>query len=311
MSERSAIVGMSWWGLGPEEMASEMSNSGEPCDAVILWNIRRRVDRVMMQSSWSMIEGARRLRRIKALPTRHYKAIIVISPHRFNVRMLRFLKSRSHQLIALLGDNPVGARSVTDDCWSLFDKILVADESWSEGIRPTGGNLAVMPWGSTLVNQEILNAGTYRPESLVLVGSPYPERVELAQRLVESDALTLQGNGWPSVAGTSLRASNSRLLTLETIRNKREMVVNIHHKQFHRGLNPQFYDYAAAGIPQVVVHADQLDRYRLGMDGHVLEGTLGVESLLMNSAIQGLNEEIIRRVRKSHMFSSCIRRYIN
>lgn len=259
-----------------------------------------------MESPWSLVEASRRLGRIRALPSGHYKSIIVASPHRFSVGMLKLLKSRSQRLIALLGDEPVGVRSVKEECWATFDKILVADESWIGSIPATDGTVAVMPWGSTLVDEQMLNAPTYKPESLVLVGSPYPERVSLARMLADKATVTLQGSGWPTIEGTTVRGSSSRLVTLESIRKNRELVINIHHKQFRRGLNPQFFDYAAAGIPQVVVHADQLDRYRLGMS----EGSLAAESLLASTAVQGANEEIIARVRKSQMFSSCIRSHI-
>lgn len=310
MSTRFAVAGLSWWGLGPEDIALQMSHAGASCDSLILWNIRRRLDRLMMESPWAKIEASRRLKRFLE-PNDDYRAVFVASPHRFSAEMLRSLKSKTTELIAILGDTPVGARAVESKCWRLFDQILVADEAWLDRIPETGAIRGTMPWGSTLVNADLLNADSYTPESVVLVGSPYPERIELAQLLAREEPLVLQGNGWPELPGVILRPASSRIATLEQVRENRELVVNVHHKQFDRGLNPQFFDFAAAGIPQVVVHANDLHTYRLGLGVNSLEGSLDGARLLSNPSIRRMNIETISKVRNSYMFHSCVGRFVN
>lgn len=311
MTARFAFVGLSWWGLGPEEMARAVSHFGPSSDSINVWNISRRSDRWMMDSRWAPFVAARRLSSLGSHDAATYQAIFVVSPHRLNVDMLRYLKSRCEQLIAILGDDPVGSRSLRDECWAQFDGIFAADEYWLRDIPPVPAKCQVMPWGSTITDSDLINADPYTPESVVLVGSPYPERVAVAQHLVRRNPVTLQGDAWPDIPGVKNRPSSSRLETLNAIRENRELVVNIHHKQFRRGLNPQFFDYAAAGIPQVVVHTDNLLRYRLGMGHDLIEGTLLEEGLLLSPIIQAQNLRFISIVRDKYSFHSCIERLIN
>lgn len=310
LSDKFAVVGLSWWGLGPEEMALELTHAGMDCDAFVLWDIRRRVDRKLMDSPLGFAEGARRARSIARSSQGGYRAVFVTSPHRYTAAMLRTLKTVSIELIALLGDEPVGVRAVKRECWDIFDRILAADERWLLHIPPTGAHRGTMPWGSTLMADELLEASPYRPESLVIIGAPYSERIELAERLAQKFPLTLQGDGWPALPGVRRRPASSRLETMTEVRRSRELVVNIHHSQFARGINPQFFDYAAAAIPQVVVHADDLDRFRLCVDNEVLEGYLSESDVLHDSDLASLNERVIRVVRRSYMFHSCIRRAV-
>lgn len=309
LAARFAFVGLSWWGLGPEDMALSLSHFGASCDAISLWNIRRRSDRIVMNSRWAPLVANRRLSAIRE--SQAYEAVFVMSPHRLNADMLRNLKSRCGELIAVLGDEPIGARSVDDECWGEFDAILAADENWLRGVPPSTAKIKVMPWGSTLVDSDLINASPYRPESIILVGSPYPERVAVAQHLVHRAPVTLQGDGWPNIPGVAIRPPSSRIDTLKAIRENRELVVNIHHKQFLRGLNPQFFDYAAAGIPQLVVHADDLFRFRVGIGEDSIEGSLRDDELLYNQSIRDQNLKLIAEVRESYMFYSCVERFFN
>jgi hypothetical protein len=311
LSKRFAVVGLAWWGLGPEEIAKEISHAQAPCDALVLWDIRRKMDRVVMDSPLADAEGFRRVRNFTKRSEKTYRAIFVMSPHRYSVRMLQQLKSACQQLVALLGDDPIGPRSVGGECWDYFDMVLVADEKWTSQIPSTSAQLSVMPWGSTLVASEFVDADVYVPESLVLVGTPYPQRIALAEKLSKQYPLTLQGGGWPQIPGTMLRAPAPRITTLGQLRENREMVVNVHHDQFYRGLNPQFFDYAAAGIPQLVVHADDLDTYRLGLCGAPMEGNLHTSDLLNDAAIKDLTARIVAAVREEYMFHSCVARFVS
>lgn len=308
MPDRFAVAGLGWWGVGPVEMAQAMTRNGDTCDSVILWNIRRRLDRLLMSSPFSGIEGLRRLNASCLSRHESYRAIFVVSPHRFSLRMLRSLKSRCAELVALIGDAPLGARRVETTNWSIFDRVLSADESWLRLIPDGCSVKGIMPWGSTLIDPALLSSDTYEPSSVVMVGSPYPERIELAKQLVGRSKLILQGTGWPNIPGVILRPSASRLATLEQIRANRELVVNVHHDQFDRGLNPQFYDFAAAGIPQVVVHADDIFTYRLGLDSLSQDRSFLDQDLLLDERIQSVNSELVAKVRNSYMFHSCIKR---
>jgi hypothetical protein len=263
-----------------------------------------------MGSPLAKAEGMRRIRKLIKSSRGNYSAIFVMSPHRYSAQMLRELKSGSQQLIALLGDDPVGPRSVRHECWDYFDLILAADKEWTRNIPPTVADRRVMPWGSTIVDTELVDANVYVPESLVLVGTPYPQRVALAKSLASRYPVTLQGEGWPQIPKTKQRPSASRRITLDQIRRNRELVINMHHHQFHRGLNPQFFDYAAAGIPQVVVHADDLDTYRLGLDGLLIEGSFYASDLLKDTAISDLTKQVVASVREAYMFHSCVGRFV-
>ena len=264
-----------------------------------------------MESRLAPVIAARRLSSLGAHGASMYDAVFVMSPHRLNARMLRYLNSKCDKLFAVLGDDPVGARSVRDDCWQEFDGVLAADESWLRNVPPSYAPRVVMPWGSTLIDPNLLSGEPYVPKSVVLVGTPYPERVALARHLLRKTEVTLQGDEWPAIPGAKLRPSSSRQETLSAIRENRELVINIHHSQFTRGLNPQFFDYAAAGIPQLVVHADDLLRYRLGWAGQQFEGSLDDDELISDPKLHEQNLKIISLVRDKYLFHACVERAYN
>lgn len=312
MTRRLGFVGLAWWGLGPGDMAAAMENAGYFSDSLGLWNIRSRYERLVLKSPFSSFVAMQRLKEFAGDGKRpEYEAIFVISPHRLSLRMLSYLKKRSRYLVGVLGDDPVGARAVSESCWNQFDLVVAADNQWLDRLSGFQGKRRIMPWGSTLLDPALVRSDVYTPESLVIVGAPYPERVHVAINLAARNALTLQGDDWPSIDGVHRRSSSSRARTLNAIRKNREMVVNIHHKQFQRGLNPQFFDYAAAGIPQVVIYADDLAKFHVGLSGHDIQGRLEADQLLRDEQVLRHNQFVVSQVREHYMFHSCIERVLD
>ncbi len=290
-------------------MAAQMNKSGVLCDAIPVWDIRRRWDRALMDSPLADAFGRQRIiGRLRQLGIKSYDAILVLSPHRFSVRSLQTLKEHGSLLVAVLGDDPAEKRAVSNQRWSLFDRILSADASWLERVVTVPSQTGIMPWGSTLINEDLLSAQPYEAQSLVIVGAPYRERVRIAETLASQGPLTLQGSAWPGIPGACLRPSSPRLETLKEIRRNREMVVNIHHPQFKGGLNPQFFDYAAAGIPQVVVYADSPETYQIGLGVRKLQGNLNHQMILHNPQLRDLTSHVVDGVRESYLFHSCVER---
>lgn len=311
MANRVAFIGLNWWGLGPADMATSLSHVGYESDSLGLWNIGSRSDRLLMESAVSPAVAMWRLKRfLRASGSAALDAIFVMSPHRFGPQMLSYLRGRCTYLVALLGDDPVGARAVSSECWNHFDLVVAADEVWLERLRGFEGRRKLMYWGSTLLDSELISPGVYKPDALVIVGAPYPERIEVAQTLATQNPLTLQGAGWPAMMGVRTRSSRTRAETLHLIRENRELVVNVHHAQFKKGLNPQFFDYAAAGIPQIVIYAHDLERFTIGVDrdmeAQILDG-----DLLQDEHMLEQNRKTTRIVREQYMFHSCIERVLD
>lgn len=291
-------------------MARALNQAGQIADHVEIWNLQSRLDRQLMPSRTASVVASRRLRR-GLDHTGGYHAIFVVSPHRFSYKMLSYLRTRGRNLVALLGDDPIGPRSVAEECWALFDVVASADESWLTRVGTQCSTRRVMPWGSTLDDPQLLAAEPYGATSLVLVGAPYKERVAVAESLARRYDLVLQGDGWPAVPGARLRPSESREGTLYRVRSNRELVVNIHHSQFNAGRNPQFFDYAAAAIPQVVVYPNSLTQYSLGLSEPVCYDLFDDANLLANRELHEANRKLVANVRANYMFNACIERVLD
>lgn len=306
---RGIIAGLSWWGVGPPQMAKKLTQEHISANPLVLWDIRKRLHRAQMDSP---VAGCISVLRTREFIRRQTKSdwTIVVSPHRFSPRVLKLLANRTEVMIAFLGDRPVASRELSSKQLDFFDKLIVADSSWlCDGISnslPT----AVEPWGSCLSDPELLNAGAYAPESLIVVGTPYPERVAFVNALARNHRIVVQGSAWEGKVTCKVLEAAPQVETIKRIRDQRQMVVNIQHGQFATGLNPQFFDYAAAAIPQFVVDAgrENLERvFELTPDTHVRVGgkiSGDMEYVKSNAA------QIADIVRGDYMFQHTVERVL-
>jgi hypothetical protein len=301
------VVGLNWWGIGPDEMSEALSAADFPAHSLPLWDLERRTHRMLMKTRLGDLALLLRYAgRLRTEPNLSWT--VVVSPHRAPAWLLRELKRRSDIMVALLGDDPVYPRGVADEAWRSFDIVLSPDADWLAAI-PDGVRAEVTGWGSTLTDNELLESAEYSPERLILVGTPYPERVTVAQRLAATDRLTVQGRGWDLGLNVEIRPPGERLATLSGIRREKGLVVNVLHPQFKSGVNPQFFDFAAAGIPQVVVFADDLDRWYVGgRTGPT--GIFASTDLLSTPQIAAANGELIASVRKTQMFPTILSKFL-
>lgn len=246
-----AVVGLDWWGVGPTEMASAVPDT-QPAP---LWDLQRRFDRHLIDSFAAPWISYRRLHR--ALSSRNYDWVIVASPHRLSGRACQFIRERTALLIGLIGDLPEGRRELSPESVELFDVLAIPDATWRESLPSAAQAVVTEPWGSTIHDQHLLASQPFEFERVALVGSAYPARVQLANSLAADHDVVTIGN-WPSVPRARQVPALGRAATLSELRSSRSLVLNVHHPQFRRGLNPQFFDYAASAIPQVVIYASDL-----------------------------------------------------
>lgn len=245
---KGAIVGLDWWGVGPTEMAQATSGA----IAVPVWDLRKRGDRHLIDSPIAGMLASRRMRSLRHQSP--FDWILVSSPHRLTTANAVTLRRHASKLVGLLGDVPVGRRTISPGVSDLFDLFAVPDNDWELPGRIANIPRVVEPWGSTVCDPRLLSGSTYDFERVAFVGTAYPERVELARSLSRSHSIVTFGD-WPSLPRIEQRPAASRLDTLRALRTLRALVVNAHHPQFVSGLNPQFFDFSAAGIPQFVVYA--------------------------------------------------------
>lgn len=258
------VVGFRWWGVTVDDMAQHLQAEGFDARALGIWDIRRRSHRLIMKreraASWLLS------RRIRAVAEETHGWSVVTAPHRLTDRDAQLLAKRG-PLSILLADDPVGIRSVSSGVWNEAYSVVSPEPAWLANVPVGTRQRSVFGWGSTITDSELLSGEPYRPERLLIMGAAYRERVEMARRLAKVFPLTVQGQGWEGlVPGADHRPAAGRLETLKAIRGRREMVVNVHHQQFTTGRNPQFFDFASAAIPQLVVHAHELERWRIGFE---------------------------------------------
>lgn len=244
------LVGMRWWGVGPDEMSASLAVSGISAKSVCSWDIRSRFDRVIMGSPLSDLTVTRRIQSVmRGLPSRPDWAVTT-SPHRISSSALRLLSSASSNLVALLGDSPVGEREIVLEKQEQFKRIYVADQAWLTDLMIAEDRCGVEPWGTCLPPWR---GPYYQPASLLFVGTPYPSRVEFLRELSRSREVQVIGTAWHGKVNCAVHDSMPMPDVIEYARANQMCFLNIHHQQFKYGLNPQFFDFAASGIPQIVL----------------------------------------------------------
>jgi len=294
-----SFVGLNWWGVGVAEMEAAVDNSS----SIGLLDLNRRTDRFLMRSAVQFAVARNRL--VRQWGNRYVEAAVVVSPHRISPWMARYLRERSNKLVALAGDVPSGARSIPDQVAAHFDVVGLADLSWSKSL-PKGTRIAPAPWGSTVRERDLLAAPLYSPQRLAIVGTAYPERVEIVRQLRESLPIVTVG-AWPDIDGVENAPAMARLETLRWLRRHETGVLNILHPQFESGLNPQFFDYVACGVPQLVTSA-------LTRKSYVPTGDGGMEMLperLDISQLLALNVQIRHDARLNLSFADTIKKVLD
>lgn len=249
------IVGFRWWGVGAEDLASSVVGAR----SLVLWDLTRRVDRQLMRISVGARVASRRVRRRMDDLQGDFSWVLVTCPHRLSAAATSQLRVRTGRLVAFLGDDPVHERSISPELMRMYDLAAVADFGWARSIDP---RVPVMqaPWRSTLPGSMASRLERARPSKIAFVGSAYDERVALATKLSADHEIVTVGN-WPYIPGAEQRPAAPRIETLEWLKDQNAVVINAHHRQFDRGLNPQFYDYVFAGIPQVTVSGGSGEMY--------------------------------------------------
>lgn len=297
MRKAGLFIGLKWAGVGPEEMA-EATN----LDSSILWDLTSRRDRILMNSPISDLAATWRINKVDS--PRAW--IVVTSPHRLSLNSAMMLKKKSSKLIALLGDNPVGSRAIRKPVLNLFDVVCVADGHWVESLSDARIPLLVHGWGSTITEKGLITANLIPPETLAVVGSPYNERVAMVEAMSKHFPMLTIGN-WPAVGQELQLPSSSRLETIATLRSHKALVLNMHHTQFVNGLNPQFYDYASAAVPQVVWHMSR--GFSLPNNFRIMPE--GAPMRFMSEEVFVGNLEAISEVRKNGMFATTLERLLS
>lgn len=305
--ERGMIVGLDWWGTSVYDIAARVRLRYD-VQAVAMWDLSDPLDRRILDSCvevpWGSAKSALALRSLKDMDW-----ALVLSPHRVPTAALSRIRKRSSRLIALIGDVPTGSREVPNGYWKLFDVIALADGDWEDAIPPEHrGRIAIEGWGSTVTDPALLGANLYEPNSIALVGAAYTERVALATELAREFRVVCQGPDWPT--GPYLRRPAApRDETIRTLRRNRELLINVHHSQFARGLNPQYYDYAACAVPQIVVHPADPNPTR------TVKRELAVSTSAASPRVSDLFDgaayrSIVQCVRSTHMFEHTIERLL-
>lgn len=243
------FVGTSWWGVGAPEMARATPYSS----SAVLWNLTKRTDRLLMNSPLQLTVAGTRLR--TALKRKHFQTMFLTNPHRVSAGMIRHARKSADRIIALLGDAPVGERRISNDVLDGIDLIALPDVNWAKGWG-TSPPIVQAPWRSTVVSRDLFGAPMLPPHGIAFVGTAYPERVRLARKIAEIVPVLTIGR-WPGIPGAEAIPALPREDTLRFLRSRRVAVVNVLHQQFSSGLNPQYFDYLACGIPQVVVNATE------------------------------------------------------
>ncbi|MFJ3304686.1 hypothetical protein ACIPSA_16475 [Streptomyces sp. NPDC086549] len=231
-------MGMRWWGPGPDDFTRLVRfHSIRP---VVVADLGRPVQRRMLRSR--MASDSLIASRLMARG-RGAEGFIVLAPHRIPPSLLGWMKKRG-PVTAWLGDEPVGARAVRFPM-SAFTRVACADPRWVPGS-------AWLPWPH-LVPQpltERISEGT--SDTFVMVGTAYPDRVELARSVHRTGRLSMcVGSGWPD--DLPAVPPMGRVETLAWLKGREVTVLNVPHRQMLRTYNPFFFDLAAAGIPQIVM----------------------------------------------------------
>lgn len=300
-----AVVGMDWWGIGPTSMVAQLKSQSIDSTAIPVWDIRQRVDRTLLRMPGHLLMESVRSR--PALSTLAVGWVIVTSPHRVSYRTLRRLKASSHKLVALLGDNPVGPREIDRGRLHLFDAISFADSAWAEHVQLPSARTRIVPWGSCISDDKLLAAESYRPAGFAVIGAPYDSRINAVRELQEMTKVEVFGDGWLGKVNCKVNASETIENTIRAVRRRRLAVLNIHHEQFVRGLNPQFFDYAAAAVPQIVLPHSYKDTSNLGSDIASLVGLLNMQMLRAPSELStGRTQELASVVRGKFMFKNSV-----
>lgn len=247
------FIGMTWWGVGAREMALATPNS----HSVSLWNLKDRLDRAVIRTPLQFPIAKRRM--ATAIRGHRYDATFVVNPHRLSPAMMSVVRRSSSRTIALLGDDPIGERTVNPIVANGFDLFALADMAWSSSLH-TDRPIVEAAWRSTVVADALVGGCMQHPSGYAFVGTAYPERVALATALAQTAPVMTVGN-WPSISRVQAAGARSREATLALLRERRSAVVNVLHPQFKTGLNPQYYDYLACGVPQVVVHGSAADTW--------------------------------------------------
>lgn len=304
---RGVIVGLDWWGTNPHAMAARARRSGLNVRSSTIWNITRRSHRVAMQSRWlERAASAAAVSRLKGT----FDWAIVTSPHRIADASLERLRSRSGHVIALIGDDPVGPRHVSDARWMGFDLVASADPAWLGRLSHLDVATKVEGWGATVLDLPEITQHPSVPSGILIVGAPHATRIKLAAQLAGRYPVTVQGPGWPKISGTLQRGAMPIDDTLSLALARRELIVNIHHEQFSVGLNPQFFDYAAMGIPQIVVRPVAPLMFELPFGTSDPENIDNVD-LLSSARVVDANREISSVVRRSYLFEHSLERLLS
>lgn len=233
-----ALVGMRWWGPGPDDFSQlARSHSIRP---VVVADLKRPIQRRMLgnrAASDSLV--ASRL----MLQGRTAKGFIVLAPHRVPPSLLGWMKKRG-PVIAWLGDEPVGERAVRLPM-TAFTRVACADPRWVPGSL-------WLPWPHLVPRSMTEGISEGASDSFVVVGTAYPDRVELARSIQRMGRLSVcVGSGWPD--DLPAVPAMGRVDTLAWLKGREVTVLNVPHRQMLRTYNPFFFDLAAAGIPQVVM----------------------------------------------------------
>lgn len=231
-------------------MASSLRDANISCESASMWDISKRMDRILMAGFLEPLVCHIRLARVlRRNPI--FDWIVVVSPHRVPIQTLEALRRRSMLVVALLGDEPVGVRKLSTSAQSIFDKVSVADPAWADHLSASPDCILAESWGSCA---EIRPTSPYSSDEYVVVGAPYPERISVVNGLLSRGySVRVVGSDWAGLVKCEVVASMSVPDTMKYVRAERLTIVNIHHLQFRSGLNPQFFDYAANALPQVVL----------------------------------------------------------
>lgn len=255
----SLILGLNWWGINPYQMAESLTNTKtSPTYTLSTWDITRRKDRLIMSTPLADHLSHRRVKRYlseldSSNNVKEFSWVSIYSPHRVSTPALALLRGRTKKMIAFFGDRPLAARRITAESIAHFDSLSVPDPTWFDDLPHGDYRQDISIWGSILDPRIVGQYAAYRPEGFAVVGTPYPERQEIVKQIEElGQTVTAIGSGWKGLVAGCVHRSRSVASTIELLRQKKLAVLNIHHRQFVKGLNPQFCDYAVAAIPQVV-----------------------------------------------------------
>lgn len=279
------IVGLEWWGVGPNAMSQALTRAGMHADPVVIWDIRKKSHRIAMLRPLEVPVSSLRVRfqvaqQLLENGLQQVDWIAVTAPHRLSLRDLALLRNRTGTLVALIGDRPIGQRLISEPKIRMFDAIGLPDPTWLEDLPCQPRHSVSSVWGSVLPVPEPEDTKPYEPRGLAVVGTPYPDRVKLVHNLEEAGhVVEAVGSQWLGKLKGTVHESMPIPKTIANLRSRRLAALNIHHPQFTEGLNPQFSDYAVNNIPQVVLSG------RGAATGHSLgrSAPAGISSLLVRT----------------------------